>query len=65
MKGRIQNGGEADPLAFYRREKIRKKLISKRERMRRRVGCENYFLLTNFMNLAKVMKSTSQSSMNL
>lgn len=30
MKGRIQTGGEADPLAFYRREKIREKLISKR-----------------------------------
>ena len=27
---RIQSGGEADPLAFYRKEKIREKLIAKR-----------------------------------
>ncbi|TDQ15114.1 L-rhamnose isomerase/sugar isomerase [Algoriphagus boseongensis] len=29
-EARIQSGGEADPLAFYRREKIREKLIAKR-----------------------------------
>ncbi|MFN3999284.1 TIM barrel protein [Algoriphagus sp.] len=29
-EARIQSGGEADPLAFFRREKIRDKLISKR-----------------------------------
>ena len=29
-EARIQSGGEADPLAFYRKEKIREKLIAKR-----------------------------------
>ncbi|WP_051287054.1 TIM barrel protein [Algoriphagus mannitolivorans] len=29
-EARIQSGGEADPLVFYRREKIREKLINKR-----------------------------------
>lgn len=29
-EARIQSGGEADPLAFYRKEKIREKLIDKR-----------------------------------
>jgi L-rhamnose isomerase/sugar isomerase len=29
-EARIQSGGEAEPLAFYRREKIREKLIAKR-----------------------------------
>ncbi|GMQ30234.1 TIM barrel protein [Algoriphagus confluentis] len=29
-EARIQSGGEADPLAFYRKEKIREKLINKR-----------------------------------
>ena len=29
-EARIQSGGEADPLAFYRREKIREKLIAQR-----------------------------------
>lgn len=30
LEARIQSGGEADPLAFYRNEKIREKLIAKR-----------------------------------
>jgi L-rhamnose isomerase/sugar isomerase len=29
-ESRIQGGGEADPLAFYRSEKIRAKLIAQR-----------------------------------
>ena len=29
-EARIQSGGEADPLAFYRKEKIREKLIAER-----------------------------------
>ncbi|HSF52673.1 MAG TPA: hypothetical protein VLA71_02920, partial [Algoriphagus sp.] len=29
-EARIQSGGEADPLAFYRKEKIREKLITQR-----------------------------------